>query len=120
VIPEAHLRAVGILDDVKVGNDVARIVPDEAGTRAGRHVEDAAAAEVEALPKRGDEDDGRAIGVEEFDRRFLVGGEIAARGDGARFTGDFAAIDIEAIEREAREDAEDQQQDGERAAQRGL
>ena len=55
----------------------------------------------------GDVDHRRTCGPEQFDGRFFVGGEIAARCDEARLGGDLSAVEDFAIREEAREQAED-------------
>ena len=75
-VAEGDLLRVRVLHDVVVRDDVAAVVPDEAGAGARRHLEDVAGPEVHLLDLGGDERD-RALGVlEEVDGVPLLGIEV--------------------------------------------
>jgi len=69
---------------MEVGDDVAELVPDEAGARALRHARDVAIEEVAHVLRRRDVDDRRADALEHADRVALVGRERTSRHDRSR------------------------------------
>jgi len=84
---KSDLRGGGGLNDVEVGDDVALLVPDEAGAGAFGDFGGAVGPRVDAAGFGGDENDGRGGVLEYFDGGFFVVHEVAARGDGARCGG---------------------------------
>ena len=83
-IAEPHYRLAGILDNVKVSDDVSGIVPYEAGTGAARHREHVACPKVSHQRLGSNEDNRTARSFKQFNCRFLIGGQIAAGHNGAR------------------------------------
>jgi hypothetical protein len=95
-IGQLHRGFAGVLDDVVIGDDVARVVPDEAGTGAARHGEHVAGPEVAHLGFGGDEHHGTPGALEQLDGGLLVGGQVAPGGHdaGRRFLGREPALDV--------------------------
>src|SRR3989454_442439 len=83
-VVEAHARPGSVRDDVVVGHDVAALVPHEARTRALRNGEDAAREQIAHARGGGDVNHRALRALEQLDGGFLVGSQVAARGNRAR------------------------------------
>ncbi len=101
---------VGAFDDMIVGDDVAGLVPDEAGAGLRGHAFGLGVrAASSAAPRADDLHDGRRDALEQFDGRALELGQVAARLDRARGRGrEEQPVDIglRDIDRQARSAAQ--------------
>src|SRR6185437_1945827 len=79
VVPERDLGRVSILHDVKIGDDIAGIVPDNAGASALPNFGSRLAEIIVHFSERRDKDDRRIGLLEDGDRAFFFFREIAAR-----------------------------------------
>ena len=71
----------GILDDVIIGDDVAALVPDEAGTAASGDPLDVEAERIALHRQVGNVDDGGGGGFVQINGRLLVFGEFPGWGN---------------------------------------
>jgi hypothetical protein len=87
LVGQRHARRAAALDDVEVGDDVALVVPHEAGAGAARHLHHVHAEHVALRLQRGDVHHRGRDALEEIDVGLLVGGQWPARHDRARWGG---------------------------------